>query len=767
MAWAPVLQATLPKRICNAQPLLILTRKTDCRQRRLQQPVTPQLRRRYILPSQAPYILWRVAMARANFLILWRSTMRQCNNINSKNKDIYDLNKLVEDIKKENIEKKVDIKNLLLNYKNLRTNQLLGLTNVFNQKFQTGIHNQIMGAGKTILELLHVDLHYKYFQKNVDKTDSIYLFVSSRLNILKDIFFDKNKKEQFFKYGFNMNDYNIIDLVNCDINLKKNLFSIDKPNIIVCNIQYLQSLMNKKEYFNNVISRLKFVIFDECHNISAPNTHKFMMIIKKNNIPIIGFSATPTRTHIKAKSNFKDIFFIDDKPNIISTYDLFQAITDNCILPFVIKQFELKGKIIDNSSNSNDFDNISYDNIDFNYNENIIKKAIDDELKITPFSKIVGWCSSIKNAEKWKDFFSKKMTNLDVYMTHSGNIDNPAINEYEIFKNLKPMVVNGKITKKVNALLLCVGRVSEGCDIDFVDIGVFLDPVKNKNIVNYLQCAGRISRTDNLGFKKQAVIIFPYNGNIDVVKRLIEYYKTLLQLSDKDETFYNKITELFDQTKLIDTRQIRISVDNNEKHDCVLYFDKTIENWNIVKDSLKKIIDMKYSIKKNNDLLLKIEEYNFKFSKLSECRINDVIIHKPSFVDTLRKIYIAVGDIIKINKYNVNVHIGRVENEYIEEINVSFHRADAKRTLLEIINQSINNFINLSLSIRLKENKFISVLLEKDISKMIIYDIVDIDGVEYLKNEENIYKFENNIKGKLYAKINLKTGKAKILNLIN
>ena len=202
--------------------------------------------------------------------------------------------------------------------------------------------------------------------------------------------------------------------------------------------------------------------------------------------------------------------------------------------------------------------------------------------------------------------------------------------------------------------------------------------------------------------------------------KLIEYYKTLLQLSDKDETFYDKITRLFDQTKLIDTRQIRISVDNNEKHDCILYFDKTIEKWDMVKDSLKKIIDTKYSIKKDNDLLQKIEEYDYKFSKLCECKINDVVIQKPSFVDTLRKVYIAVGNIIKINKYNGNVHTGHVENEYIEEINVSFHRADAKRTFIEIINQCINNIISLSLSVRLKENKFILVLLDEDISKMII-----------------------------------------------
>ena len=43
--------------------------------------------------------------------------------------------------KKENTEIKLDIGNVLLNYKNLRTNQLLGLTNVFNQKFQTGFSN--------------------------------------------------------------------------------------------------------------------------------------------------------------------------------------------------------------------------------------------------------------------------------------------------------------------------------------------------------------------------------------------------------------------------------------------------------------------------------------------------------------------------------------------------------------------------------------------------------------------------------------------------
>ena len=76
-----------------------------------------------------------------------------------------------------------------------------------------------MGSGKTIMELLHIDIHYKYFSNN--KIDPIYLFVSSMINILKDIFFNELKSNEFKKYGFDKNLYNIVDLVNSHLKAKK------------------------------------------------------------------------------------------------------------------------------------------------------------------------------------------------------------------------------------------------------------------------------------------------------------------------------------------------------------------------------------------------------------------------------------------------------------------------------------------------------------------------------------------------------------------
>lgn len=183
-----------------------------------------------------------------------------------------------EEQEKEN-NKMLNTDKILSNYKNLRKNQIDGITKTIKQNFITGCHNQIMGSGKTILELLHIDVHYNHILNKTLKNGPVYLFASSRINILKDIFFNDTKKEDFKKYNINLENYNIIDLVYGHLNTIG--YSNTKPNIVVVNIQYLKNIFENEICFKKLVEKLKMVIFDECHNISAPSTFDFMNNIKK------------------------------------------------------------------------------------------------------------------------------------------------------------------------------------------------------------------------------------------------------------------------------------------------------------------------------------------------------------------------------------------------------------------------------------------------------------------------------------------------------
>jgi len=523
-----------------------------------------------------------------------------------KNPKSYDSD--IDDIISDNEEDKGTEYNeeekIISNYPKLRKNQIIGLENTIKQNFDTGCHIQVMGSGKTILELATIDINYKYFTTKKKEEPVVYIFVSSKLKILENAFFNNKKKEEYKIHNINLDEYNIIDLVKGDIkNIK---ISNDKPNIMVINTQYLiQSLQHNN--FKKNIGNIKLIIFDECHNISAPRTFKFMEQMKNKNINIIGFSATPTRTHKKSKEKFKKIFSKNDKINVISTYDLFEGIVDNCILPLNIQQYEFKGvyeeasddsdysdtiedqEVVEEDENSNKKLKIKYSASDIEYNKKILKKILIEEMKTSPYVKFVAWCSSIKNLMMWKQYIKKEIPDIKVYVTHSGNDEYEAVDEYDAFYELKPK--NGN---KINAILLNVNIVSEGCDIEYVDTGLFLDPVKKRDIVRFFQNAGRICRTDKLNKKKHAKIIYTFikDDNKDIAERIIEYFEMILQLVERNDDYYEKIKELFKNLKT-NNREVRILLDNKKDHDCVLYLEEEVKDWEKIRNKIGDIIRQK------------------------------------------------------------------------------------------------------------------------------------------------------------------------------
>jgi superfamily II DNA or RNA helicase len=624
-----------------------------------------------------------------------------------------------DDDEEDDIKNNISIDMYLANIKTyLRVNQIQCLKKIAEQNFKSGIVNHVMGSGKTVCELITIDLHYATVLKST--VPASYLYLSSRKDILNKIFTGDNK---FEKYKFDMKKYKIINYVNNDVSHKDNILSSKKPNIIICNIQYL-SQVEKHKYYDTILSQLQLIIFDECHNISAPTVYNMLKHSTKN-IGIIGFSATPVRTSKHAKTHSTDIFSLNNSLNLISTYDLFEGIADGIVLPFLIHKYEITDK------------KTKYNNI---------LQILTAEIKKLPYIKIVCWCKTIASLYNWKQFFEKNMKNINIYVTHSGNAEFPEENEYDKFYNLVP----DSAESKLNSILLCVGKITEGCDIDFVDAGIFIDPVQKKNIVQYLQCAGRICRPDKYNRKKYATIIYTYTEKKAIdsadsnnsAKQIIHYYELLLQLSDKKSgDYYTNILTLSEKTELNKNNEVVIKIDNNKDHDCIIKFDKKIEDWNNITKEIKKIINTKIKNSVNEDFsdITKINKYDFTFTKPSDVLINNKSHIFTSYKSIYEYLYVMINDINKIKEHTeLNISDGEKNDygfTYIKKLKISIQGVDSKKCVSEIIRQCYYNNIEFIMRINPSNKSKLKVQLILQLKNK-IFDIRSSEG-NYIRVKAN------------------------------
>jgi hypothetical protein len=134
-----------------------------------------------------------------------------------------------------------------------------------------------------------------------------------------------------------------------------------------------------------------------------------------------------------------------------------------------------------------------------------------------------------------------------------------------------------------------------------------------------------------------------------------------------------------------------------------------------------------YSIihKENGDILLKkpthiqitdiikIKDYNFKKSTITECLIDNKEFDKLKYKSILSQIYRLINDGTKIIR-NTKLNIKTIKKEdegfyYLDDIGISIQGVDSNKCLLEIVNQCLENRIKLSMKIKSNDGTIIDI----------------------------------------------------------
>lgn len=541
------------------------------------------------------------------------------------NENNYDINKIEDKIKRKIVKHNKEYKNgidkvikhmLGTNYVEryldktdyiYRKNQVEAIERLNNNGFETGIHNQATGCGKSTIIL-------KYIDKAIKENKSIVLF-TERLSIFSDLFkFNKSELEQcdVLMYWKQKNICDLLDvkIINRITIKKKNWvqeFSGDKPQLLVINRAYLTLDQGYKRISHNprradepLGEDVNFIILhDECHNTSSDKCFHFLSYFKNKNVPIIGFSATPLRSCKKEEiSRLLDIYGVDGELNLLTNYNMLHAIQEKLILPPNFSWFELKNTKINimNDEQCEDIKKVL----------NVYEEAILD----MPYKKTIIWCGTTEITNRWYDIFEKYFLNnnkdFKLFKDHTKydtNFDKIKANQnYEEFKD-----------REENGILFCCNKHREGSDIKNLDSCIFLDYVKDRSSLIFIQSIGRVLR-QNVN-KHCGFIIDPYvsdnsnNHGAELVNKIIQYYLDLQNISTIPYSTEDKIKAFQNIKKSIKLNVKSIQIcDQGIVINCK-YLDNVV--WNDINENFIPIMQKKLEITKDelfNSIINKCKE---------------------------------------------------------------------------------------------------------------------------------------------------------------
>ena len=477
-----------------------------------------------------------------------------------------------------------------------------------NNNLQSGIICHATGTGKTNCIFMIIGYSNK---------SNIYILCSHK-NILKQMFyksdtFDYDKFSQLKCANiFDIGEYDIYDLYTDTDNRKlilKNIDKITKTNrkrIFLINPQFI-GISNR--YIN--LPKPDIIFNDECHSITGNLTYSILEHYKKLDSVCIGLSATPVR-NIRSDANYqllKNIFnsnLNQNEINIISSYENITAIINDIILNIEIHWFEadLSGNSITNRTNEINIQNCL----------NQIYRVGE----LLPNKKVLVWCKLTSHAniiyEKIStDHNLKNMFSNGIFIDHS-----------QLDSRSDKLTYTAFSEKPSNCIMICADKYREGSDIEYLDMVVFADFVKNKSELPFIQCIGRVQRK---GCRKKCGTVIDHfdvskdytNKASDIINKLLGYYYQFFSTT-KSISSDNKIDQAIKTYKDILDRytfsntnnQILINLDPT--HNIIIHTKLSSENFSNVKNNFEpKIIQhVARDLKLSEDETLRVEYERFK-----------------------------------------------------------------------------------------------------------------------------------------------------------
>lgn len=421
---------------------------------------------------------------------------------------------------------------------NLKQNQLMAkesfVKECLNKKgIIRGIHAQATGSGKTLIGVSTIQEHFNWAKNN--KRSPHVLWITERNDVLDTQFAENDKWQIWEKSKFIGSRYKDFHYVEWnygreDIDGLHELISkSDKPIFLITT----RASLTKDSKYERINKELfGGIIYDECHGAGSETAAQFLNYAMDNWNQlkwIQGFSATPIRRdrnkflhilkvfgeEVETKNSKKKL-----KLNLLSSYNMIEAISDDRILPPTFCWIEVKTDIAVDVNKIDEKLKADETKIFLTKLEELLQKSVT--------KKIIGWCETIESANQWYNFF-KEIKDMDKY-------ELPILKSMTLFLNHTKQTnqeqkENYNNYKKIfeNAFMICVGRFREGSDIDNLDTGIFLDQVKQRGEIPFIQSLGRTLRHSNYkweqetGLKKKTGFImdsFTIESKEDRIKKI-------------------------------------------------------------------------------------------------------------------------------------------------------------------------------------------------------------------------------------------------------
>jgi hypothetical protein len=109
-----------------------------------------------------------------------------------------------------------------------------------------------------------------------------------------------------------------------------------------------------------------------------------------------------------------------------------------------------------------------------------------------------------------------------------------------------------------------------------------------------------------------------------------------------------------------------------------------------------------------------LDNYDFRYSTPNSCSINNIILESPNYTKILDKIYSIITDGFKIKETPTTFNLKTGEHtengfKYLPHIGISYQGKDAHGTIREIYRQSKHHNIQISIKIKLSDNRIIQI----------------------------------------------------------